>query len=494
MYDALYGRQSVEKADSISVESQLEYCRAETHGGQYVEYVDRGFSGKDTNRPGFEKMMEDVRAGRVRRVIVYKLDRISRSIVDFANMMETFAAYGVDFISSTERFDTSTPIGRAMLNICIVFAQLERETIQKRVRDAYHARSRRGFYMGGRVPYGYRLKRTQIDGVRTAMYEEIPEEREQVRLIYAMYADPTNSLGDVVRYLRENAVTRLRGGSWNPSRLSEMLRNPVYVRADAAVYEFLKNQGAQMCDPPEDYAGANACYLYCGGAAKAGENPYFGRQVVLAPHEGIVPAEIWLACRRKCAESRRPGTRRVESSWLAGKLRCGKCGYSMSVRRSKSKWGRYFVCSRAGAAGGCEGAGCTVYADVMEEIVGEALCRRLREFGRIAGAAASASPSAAGNRLALRQAEEEIEGLVARVRSADAVLMRYINARVRALEQRRELLLERLAAEAGEGGGLIADPAALWPGLSFADRRAVADLLIETILVKDGKIEVLWRC
>ena len=200
-YDALYGRQSVEKKDSISVESQIEYCRYETHGRPYLEYTDRGFSGKDTNRPGFEKMMQDIGQGKIKRVIVYKLDRISRSILDFANMMEIFQKYQVEFISTTEKFDTSTPIGRAMLNICIVFAQLERETIQKRVADAYYARSKKGFYMGGRVPYGYCLKETVIDHVRTAMYEEVKEESSQIGIMYSMYADPSCSLGDIVRFL-----------------------------------------------------------------------------------------------------------------------------------------------------------------------------------------------------------------------------------------------------------------------------------------------------
>ena len=137
MYDALYTRQSVEKIDSISIESQLEYCKYETRGNPYKEYIDRGYSGKNTNRPAFEEMLEDIKQGKISRVIVYKLDRISRSILDFANMMDIFQKHNVEFVSSTERFDTSTPIGRAMLNICIVFAQLERETIQKRVTDAY---------------------------------------------------------------------------------------------------------------------------------------------------------------------------------------------------------------------------------------------------------------------------------------------------------------------------------------------------------------------
>ena len=130
-------RQSIEKKDSISVESQLEYCRYETHGESCIEYTDRGFSGKDTNRPGFENMMNDIRAGKIKRVIVYKLDRISRSILDFANMMEIFQKYHVEFVSSTEKFDTSTPIGRAMLNICIVFAQLERETTIRKAKTKW---------------------------------------------------------------------------------------------------------------------------------------------------------------------------------------------------------------------------------------------------------------------------------------------------------------------------------------------------------------------
>lgn len=149
MYDALYTRQSVEKVDSISIESQLEYCKYETRGNPYKEYIDRGYSGKNTNRPAFEEMLEDIKQGKISRVIVYKLDRISRSILDFANMMDIFQKYNVEFVSSTERFDTSTPIGRAMLNICIVFAQLERETIQKRVTDAYYSRCKRGFIWAG---------------------------------------------------------------------------------------------------------------------------------------------------------------------------------------------------------------------------------------------------------------------------------------------------------------------------------------------------------
>ena len=219
-YDAIYGRQSVDREDSISIESQVEYCQYETRGGKYKTFTDKGYSGKNTDRPKFQEMLEAIRQGDVKRVIVYKLDRISRSILDFATMMAEFQEHGVEFVSCTEKFDTSTPMGRAMLNICIVFAQLERETIQMRVFDAYVSRSRKGFYMGGRIPYGYKKEPYMIDGKKTSHYVPVPEEAEVVRLIYSMYAQPQTSYGDIVRYLLENGITnsRVKNGVWDRCR------------------------------------------------------------------------------------------------------------------------------------------------------------------------------------------------------------------------------------------------------------------------------------
>ena len=107
--DAIYARQSVDRKDSISIESQIEFCKYELRGGNFKDYKDKGFSGKNTDRPRFQELMADIKRGLIRRVVVYKLDRISRSILDFATMMELFQQYNVEFVSSTEKFDTSTP-------------------------------------------------------------------------------------------------------------------------------------------------------------------------------------------------------------------------------------------------------------------------------------------------------------------------------------------------------------------------------------------------
>ena len=172
-YDAIYARQSVDRIDSISVESQVEFCKKEVIGQNFKVYTDKGYSGKNMERPAFQQLLQDIKAGKIRKVIVYRLDRISRSVLDFANLIEVFQKNSVGFVSTMEKFDTGAPIGKAMLMIVMIFAQLERETIQQRVVDAYSSRSKRGFYMGGRVPFGFELVETTIDGIRTKMYQPI---------------------------------------------------------------------------------------------------------------------------------------------------------------------------------------------------------------------------------------------------------------------------------------------------------------------------------
>ena len=292
--DAIYARQSIDKPDSISIESQLEYCRYETHGLPCLEFSDRGYSGKSTNRPGFQEMRQAILEGKIRRVICYKLDRISRSILDFSNLMEELQKLDVAFVSCTEKFDTSTPMGRAMLNICIVFAQLERETIQQRVCDAYHARSRKGFYMGGRIPFGFHLEPYLLDGKRTSRYVPYEKEAAILRLLYRTYATPHTSLQDLVDMLNRAQIPhpRKENGCWIRENIGRMLRNPIYVRANWDIYRYFQENGIQIGNSPEDFIGTNGCYLY----SEKGTNQ---KLLVLGPHEGLVSPDLWLACRQK---------------------------------------------------------------------------------------------------------------------------------------------------------------------------------------------------
>ena len=487
--NAIYARQSVDRADSISIESQIEFCKYELRGEPYKVYTDRGYSGKNTDRPAFGEMMNDIENGVISRVIVYKLDRISRSILDFSNMMERFGKHRVEFVSTTEKFDTSSPMGRAMLNICIVFAQLERETIQKRVADAYFSRSQRSFYMGGRVPYGFRLVPTVIDGVKTSMYEIDPGEARQVRLIYELYAGPECSYGDIIRYFQAHGILK-RGKPWERTRLADILRNPVYVRADLSVYEFYRDRGAILANEPGDFIGTNGCYRYKGrdGAAD---------HLVLAPHEGIVPADLWLKCRAKCLEAQQiKPYQKAKNTWLAGKIKCGVCGYALVEKHYAAKKARYFLCSNKMNAKACEGPG-TICSDEFEELIYNELRKKLSRFHCLRKRKGNTPhPELTTLSVELTQTESEIASLMARLPEADDTMFRYISARVKELDGKKQELTRRISERTTReetDRAEITTHLTAWEELSFGDKRQTVDLLIRVIYATADSIRIEWR-
>lgn len=499
-YDALYARQSVDKADSISIESQLEYCRYETHGNPSKEFTDKGYSGKNTNRPDFERLISEIEQGRVSRVIVYKLDRISRSILDFANMMETFQKYGVEFVSSTEKFDTSTPMGRAMLNICIVFAQLERETIQKRVTDAFYSRNKKGFFMGGHIPYGYRKVPEVIDGIRTSKFEQVPEEAEHIRLIYNMYADTANSLTGIVDYLNEHNIEHLRGGNWRTSQISSMLSSPVYVRADVDVYNFFKSEGAVIHMDIEDFTGKNGCYLFTGTVSKSRKQTDLkDKELILAPHEGIVPSRVWLKCRRRALDSRTSAkTCYAKSSWLCGKVKCGNCGYALVVPTGPRHVTRYFMCTGKYTVRKCNGIGERIYADNVERYVFEKIKEKLSKFESLhSGEGKSGNPRENELKIQISKIDSEIESLLEKVTSANAILMNYINEKITELDVMRSNLQKELVTVTSNMRDIYLDKITnhvkLWESTPFEAKKEVADMLIDVIKISNGNIDIHWK-
>lgn len=502
--DAIYARQSVDKADSISVESQIDFCRYETRGEDYRVYADKGYSGKNTDRPQFQQMLNAIRKGEVKRVICYRLDRISRSILDFATMMDEFQRYGVEFVSCTEKFDTSAPMGRAMLNICIVFAQLERETIQQRVTDAYNSRSRKGFYMGGRVPYGYRLEPYTIDGKRTSRYAVDPEEAEVIRLIYSLYAEPQISYNDIVRHLTENGIRnkRLSSGCWDKSRIADMIKNPIYVKADLSIFRFFKGQGAEIHNPPEDFIGTNGCYLYSEKTAKRKTVSLENQHIVVAPHAGIVPADIWLRARQKCLNSKQVAKPlKASNTWLAGKIKCAKCGYALTIRKARTKAGRYFICSRhMQTIDGCEGVG-GLYAGEVENVISEAIKERLKTFEVLTDTSVShRTENVQINELNIKvaQIQDEIDKLMNKLANADDLLTRYIRSRISELDAKKKnyhMQLQELEPLRHN----ICNPDQItgytdkWDELAIDDKMAVVDALISVIRASGNNIEITWK-
>lgn len=501
-FDALYARQSLDKKDSISIESQLEFCKYETHGNEFEIYIDKGFSGKNTNRPDFERMMKDIKAGKVKRVIVYKLDRISRSILDFSNMMELFQQYDVEFVSSTEKFDTSTPIGRAMLNICIVFAQLERETIQKRVADAYYSKSQKGYYMGGRIPYGFQIEKIMMNGIHTSKFIPNYEEIEQIKMIYQYYSDPDMTLGGVMRELVKKGIKEKRGVSWCTARLSEIIRNPVYVKADIDIYNFFESQGSNIVNPASDFIGTNGIFLYKGyhgDKTKKKQYDLVDRDVVIAPHEGVIDSGMWLKCRLKLLNNRQSArTNKGKRTWLSGKVKCKKCGYAYTVTKSNTKAGRYFQCSGSRYTIKCKGSGHTIYADIFEEYVFQEMKKEFAKFQYLSDESEQeVKPSHHEEKIRIAEIDKEIDALLIKVASANSTLMSYINMRIQELDSEKKKLQEKILDlvlnKSKDGMDKITDHIQKWEKLTIDDRQRIADILIKVIYISEDEIEIEWK-
>ena len=204
---AIYTRVSTEQGldqDFNSLDAQYEaasaYIKSQAHADWTQirsRYDDGGYSGGSTDRPDLQRLLEDIRARKIDVIVVYKVDRLTRSLADFAKLVELFDAHGVSFVSVTQQFNTTTSMGRLTLNVLLSFAQFEREVTSERIRDKIAASKRKGIWVGGNLPLGYEMK----DG-KVAVVEE---EAEQVGFIFRRYLE-LGSVNELVRDLGERNI------------------------------------------------------------------------------------------------------------------------------------------------------------------------------------------------------------------------------------------------------------------------------------------------
>jgi site-specific DNA recombinase len=183
-------------------------------------YSDAGFTGTNLERPALQEMLRDMQESKINTVIVYKIDRLTRSPKDFYALMEIFESYKVDFISITERFDTSTPSGRLLRNIMLTFAQFERELTSERTKDKLLERANKGMWNGGSIPYGYKVVDKRL----------VPDEQKAQKLteIFTLFAS-AESLAEVYKALKKKLVFNDKNLPFSKAHLQSILKNPVYI-------------------------------------------------------------------------------------------------------------------------------------------------------------------------------------------------------------------------------------------------------------------------
>lgn len=358
---AIYSRKSKFTCKGESIENQIQMCKEYAYkhfdsvNHNIIIYEDEGFSGGNVERPKFKIMMNDAKKKKFDILICYRLDRISRNVLDFSQIVETLSKYDISFVSIKEQFDTSTPMGRAMMYISSVFAQLERETIAERIRDNMQRLALSGRWLGGKTPYGFRSKQIiSIDheGKKKKSYKLIPEpkEIEIIKLIYKKYLK-LESFTKVESYLIQNDVKR-NGTFFNQSTISYILRNPVYCTAEPISFEYFNNIGSSICDYKK-FNSKNGLIGYSKRDEKKWiinkkENWFIG----VGKHIGIIPAKDWIKVQNIIDNNKHKSIKSGTSttSLITPLLKCS-CGETMkSTRVSRDKEGNlkyaYYICRR----------------------------------------------------------------------------------------------------------------------------------------------------
>ena len=274
----IYSRKSKFTGKGESIENQIELCRqyiamhfGEEAAENVLVYEDEGFSGGNLERPQFKKMMKDSQKIAFAAIVVYRFDRISHNIGDFAKLIEDLGDRHIDFISIREQFDTSSPMGRAMMYIASVFSQLERETIAERIRDNMHELSKTGRWLGDTTPTGYAsesLSSVTVDGKvkKACKLKPIPEEIQLVKTIFSVFME-TGSLSKTDQYLLEHRCVTKRGKQFTRFAIRGILTNPVYMIADETAYQYLKGNNVDLF--AERAATWRCCPGFCAAANAA---------------------------------------------------------------------------------------------------------------------------------------------------------------------------------------------------------------------------------
>ena len=301
--------------DSLPVQrSDLEnYCKYALNLDSYEVFEDAGYSAKNTERPAYQQMIARLRTGEFSHLVVWKIDRISRNLVDFATMYDEMKRIGVTFVSKNEQFDTSSAMGEAMLKIILVFAELERKVTSERVSAIMQSRAADGKWNGGRVAYGYHYDK------ETDSFSIVEDEATVVHMIFDMY-EMERSLTVVARELNSRGLRTRRGYAWTATTVQGVLRNPFQI----GTYRYNYRDEAQNGNSGHDFKPEDEWILF--------EDH----------HEPIIERNQWDNVAAILTSNRRIVGKgmtynRKNLHIFAGMLQCDVCGSNMSASTDRAR-------------------------------------------------------------------------------------------------------------------------------------------------------------
>ena len=314
-------------------------------------FEDEGFSGKNLHRPKFKEMLELILKNEVNVLICYRLDRISRNIADFSALINELSQHNVDFISIKEQFDTRTPMGRAMMYIASVFAQLEREVIAERVRDNLLELAKTGVWLGGDAPLGFSSERyKKVDVCEDVDVNELTtknktasklivnlKELVHLKLIYSKCAE-LKSLSKLETYLMNSNIKTRKGKYYSIFALKWILTNPVYAQNDEDVLNYFKEKGIEVYSENDDRNNFDGKYGFLTYNKTSGNKdvPMQNWIIAVGLHPGIIPGKEWVAIQYLLEKNSDKKYRAIgnpkKQAIVSGLIRCKECGSYMRPR------------------------------------------------------------------------------------------------------------------------------------------------------------------
>lgn len=498
---AIYARQSLDKKESVSIEGQLGLCKTKLLPGEpYLEYTDKGYSGKNIERPSLDKLLKDIQDDKIDAVIVYRLDRFSRNITDFYNMYEVMTAHNCDFMSVSEAFDTSTSMGRAMMGILITFAQMERENIQQRIKDNYYYRiGESGTWASGPAPYGFTNGRT-ADNKPTLI--PCKPEIEAVKMMYRLYLESTKiSLAEVARQLREKGYASRTGG-WTSSTISKILQNTVYVKADEILYDYLAVSHINFLNEKKAWDGSHSAHIVGKKTGNANVRKYEtleNTSVYVTNFDGIIDSRTYIAAMDRLGknEAFSACTKSSRLQELGGKLKC-TCGRAI-LAYGKSTNGRpYISCYGRRILKTCSHKYNRFNFYRIQEEVGEQIQHRLGNLHNLTRAKEEAREKMQKQIAALEKQLENLVQIAAKSNELKQAVIQPIEDTQKQIKSLRlDIKLNYDNIDRLHIPELTADGVALkkYTDLEMDQKKYIINLLIDRIVLHEEseKIEIIWN-
>lgn len=507
--EAIYARQSVDKKDSVSIETQIDHCKNFAESPNPKIFKDKGFSGKNTERPDLKKLIREIESDMISKVYVYKLDRISRNIVDFYNLYEVMKKHNTEFVSINEHFDTTSAIGRAMMGIIAVFAQMERETIQQRVKDNYYYRIADGRWCGGPAPYGFKNGRTK-ENIPTLI--PIEEELEVVKAVYVLYNDAAHlSLSAICNWLYENGYRTRKGGKFQSSTLSRMLQNPLYSQADEKLYNYFQTRKVKFLNDKSEWDGKHtACIV-----GKINGNQFIRKYdnmkeqtIYISNFEPIIPSYYYIDIQDRLEKNEKfkPGSSPYPAlEELAGKLKCATCGHALKAFSKSTNLRPYLSCHGKTTLKVCDETFKNVNFYELQEKISNDIQNYLNNLDQVH------QEKLAENEI-LSQQKEDTEQELKRLIDLAARGGLTAEALQSAIEERQQRIYElELQIQKNEVStdyllmGLLGndelnfyhnpvEELSNYIGLTIEQRTEIVKFLIDKVLVKpDGTYQIIWN-